>query len=162
MTLNGDGSVTFTPAANFNGPASFDYVVNDGTPGSNDTGHVTFNVTPVSDAGAQSGSASGNEDAAINGTLSAADVEGDALSLSRVANAAHGTVTVNANGTFSYTANVNYNGSDSFTFKANDGSLDSNVTTVSLTVNPVNDAPVITSNGGGDTANVSVLERTRR
>ena len=30
--LNGDGSVTFTPAANFNGAASFDYVVNDGTP----------------------------------------------------------------------------------------------------------------------------------
>ena len=50
VVLNGDGSVTFTPAANFNGPASFDYVVNDGTPGSNDTGHVTFNVTPVNDA----------------------------------------------------------------------------------------------------------------
>ena len=49
VVLNGDGSVTFTPAANFNGPASFDYVVNDGTPGSNDTGHVTFNVTPVND-----------------------------------------------------------------------------------------------------------------
>ena len=50
VVLNGDGSVTFTPAANFNGAASFDYVVNDGTPGNDDTGHVTFSVTPVSDA----------------------------------------------------------------------------------------------------------------
>ena len=161
VVLNGDGSVTFTPAANFNGPASFDYVVNDGTPGSNDTGHVTFNVTPVNDPPvAQNGSASVNKDTAINGTLSAADVDGDPLTFSRVAIAAHGTVTVNANGTFSYTPNADFNGNDSFTFKASDGSLDSNVATVSLTVNPVNDAPVIVSNGGGDTANVSMLERT--
>src|SRR5436189_530770 len=41
-----------------------------------------------------------------------------------------------------YTPAANYNGPDSFTFKANDGELDSNVATVSITVNAVNDAPV--------------------
>ncbi|MEM3119124.1 MAG: tandem-95 repeat protein, partial [Nitrososphaerales archaeon] len=41
-----------------------------------------------------------------------------------------------------YTPNPDYNGADSFTFKANDGSLDSNVATVSITVSAVNDAPV--------------------
>src|SRR5207247_6564482 len=41
-----------------------------------------------------------------------------------------------------YTPAANYNGSDSFTFKANDGTVDSNVATVSLTITPVNDPPV--------------------
>ncbi|MCA1684099.1 MAG: tandem-95 repeat protein, partial [Actinobacteria bacterium] len=58
---------------------------------------------------------------------------------------AHGTVTLNANGSFSYRPTGNYNGPDSFTYKANDGSADSNVATVALTVNPVNDAPTCAS-----------------
>src|SRR5262249_372551 len=52
------------------------------------------------------------------------------------------TADFNSNGSFTYTPAANYNGPDSFTYKANDGSADSNVATVSLTVNPVNDAPV--------------------
>jgi len=43
--------------------------------------------------------------------------------------AAHGSVTVHADGTFSYTPNANYHGADSFTFKANDGTLDSSIAT---------------------------------
>jgi VCBS repeat-containing protein len=54
----------------------------------------------------------------------------------------HGALTFNADGSYSYTPGQDYNGSDSFTFKANDGMLDSNVATVCLTINPVNDAPV--------------------
>ena len=45
-------------------------------------------------------------------------------------------------GSFTYTPNADYNGSDSFTYKANDGTLDSNVASVTITVNAVNDAPV--------------------
>ena len=41
-----------------------------------------------------------------------------------------------------YTPAANYHGSDSFTFKANDGTADSNIATVSITVNAVNDAPI--------------------
>src|SRR5206468_8182415 len=47
-----------------------------------------------------------------------------------------------ATGAYTYAAAANYNGADSFTFKANDGKVDSNVATVSLTVTAVNDAPV--------------------
>src|SRR5207249_3877468 len=54
----------------------------------------------------------------------------------------HGTLTLNANGSFTYTPAANFNGSDSFTYKANDGLLDSNVATVGLTIRPVNDAPL--------------------
>jgi len=49
---------------------------------------------------------------------------------------------MNADGTFSYTPDLNYFGADSFSYNLSDGSLDSNLATVSLTVTPVNDAPV--------------------
>src|SRR5439155_319271 len=55
---------------------------------------------------------------------------------------AHGSVALNANGSFTYTPAAGYTGADSFTYKANDGQLDSNVATVTITVSPVNDAPV--------------------
>jgi hypothetical protein len=45
--------------------------------------------------------------------------------------------TLNSDGSFDYTPAANFNGSDSFTYKANDGSLDSNVATVTITVNSV-------------------------
>src|SRR5262249_12978705 len=51
---------------------------------------------------------------------------------------------------FTYTPAANYNGSDSFTFKANDGQADSNVATESITVIPVNDAP-LAANGSAAT-----------
>jgi hypothetical protein len=54
----------------------------------------------------------------------------------------HGVLVMNADGTFSYTPGLNYFGADSFSYNLSDGSLDSNLATVSLTVTPVNDAPV--------------------
>src|SRR5206468_3605067 len=70
------------------------------------------------------------------------DVEGDTLSAVLVSSPTHGTLTLNANGSFSYTPATNYNGSDSFTYKANDGQADSATNaTVSITVTPVNDPP---------------------
>src|SRR5205807_4730923 len=51
-------------------------------------------------------------------------------------------LTLNADNSTTYTTAANHNGPDSFTYKANDGALDSNVATVSITVNAVNDAPV--------------------
>ncbi len=49
----------------------------------------------------------------------------------------HGTLALNANGGFTYTPTSGYSGPDSFTYHANDGTLDSNIVTVSLTVNAV-------------------------
>src|SRR5262249_47969884 len=71
------------------------------------------------------------------------DVDGDALGAILVNGPAHGALTLNADGSFTYTPNANYNGADTFTYKANDGSLDSNVATVTLAITPVNDAPVV-------------------
>ncbi len=57
----------------------------------------------------------------------------------------HGTLTLNSNGSFTYTPAANYNGPDSFTYHANDGALDSPVVTVTITIAPVNDPPTFTS-----------------
>ena len=100
------------------------------------------NVNDVPTANSQS--VTTNEDTAKEITLSGSDIDGDALIYSIAANPAHGTLTGTGN-IVTYTSAVNYNGADSFTFKVNDGSADSNTATVSITINPVNDAPAITS-----------------
>ena len=74
-------------------------------------------------------------------TLVASDPENQTLTYTILQAPLHGTLTGSApNVTYNPTAN--YNGPDSFTFKANDGRLDSNIATVTITVTPVNDAPV--------------------
>jgi large repetitive protein len=141
---NADGSYSYSSVANYNGADSFTYTVTDGSLVSN-IATVRINVTAVNDAptlGNQSLSVA--EDTLLNGNLlaSAADIEGSALTARVIAGPAHGSLTVNANGTFSYQGSKDYFGSDSFTYRVNDGQLDSALATVSLSVTAVNDAPV--------------------
>ena len=70
------------------------------------------------------------------------DPENDALSAAVVAGPSNGSLTFPGDGSFVYTPNTNFNGGDSFTYTAADGEWTSNVATVSITVNAVNDAPV--------------------
>ena len=70
------------------------------------------------------------------------DADGDHLTAVAVSGPTHGTLTLNVNGSFIYRPNANFNGSDSFTYRANDGRANSNTATVSITVWPVNDAPL--------------------
>src|SRR5439155_14878960 len=70
------------------------------------------------------------------------DVDSAVLTAVVVTGPSHGALTLNTNGSFTYTPAANFNGPDSFTYKATDGLLDSNVATVALTINPVNDVPV--------------------
>src|SRR2546426_3605161 len=70
------------------------------------------------------------------------DIDSSAMTAVVVTGPSHGALTLNANGSFTYTPAADFNGPDSFTYKANDGQADSNVATVALTINPVNDAPV--------------------
>jgi len=71
------------------------------------------------------------------------DRDNDILTAILVAGPSHGTLTLNANGAFTYTPAANYHGSDSFIYRANDGTVDSNVAIVNLTVASVNDPPVV-------------------
>src|SRR2546427_767336 len=80
---------------------------------------------------------------AASGVLSSySDVDGDTLSAVLVSQPAHGSLTLNSDGSFSYVPAANYNGSDSFTYKANDGQANSGIATVNITITAVNDAPV--------------------
>uniref|UniRef100_UPI003144FA30 Ig-like domain-containing protein n=1 Tax=Terrirubrum flagellatum TaxID=2895980 RepID=UPI003144FA30 len=104
---------------------------------------VAANQAPV----AENGAASGAEDQAINGQVSASDPDGlpSPLSYSLVNGPQNGQLVFHADGSFTYTPGANFNGADSFTYKANDGDLDSNIGAINLTVTPVNDAPMFTS-----------------
>ena len=159
LTLNANGSFTYTPAANYNGTDSFTYKANDGTADSN-VATVTITVTAVNDApvvGQPYGLDRRGHVATI--TLSASDVDSASLTRSRSRRRAptHGTLGAigiraarrtagdqRCTATVTYTPAANYNGPDSFTYKANDGSRDSNVATVTITVTAVNDAPSFT------------------
>ena len=85
-----------------------------------------------------------DEDVATTITLAGTDADGDALTYTVVAQPAHGTLS-QAGTNWMYTPSLNYNGLDSFTFTASDGSLTSVPATVSITVTPVNDPPVLTN-----------------
>jgi VCBS repeat-containing protein len=137
VVINPNGSFTFTPTIGFTGPATFSFKANDGIGNSTDAiasvnvGAVV-NVAPV----VLNGVGTTNFGTALAGTLTAlaSDINGDALTFSAVTQPAHGTLTVNSDGTYSYSPNAGFSGADSFTFKANDGTLDSNVGTFNITV----------------------------
>ena len=147
VVLNGDGSFTYTPAANYNGPDSFTYHATDGTLNSNSV-TVSISVSAVNDAPVASNDAyTTNEDALLTipapGVLSNdSDLDGNTLTAVRDTLPSHGTVVLNGNGSLTYTPAANYNGPDSFSYHATDGSLNSNAVTVSIGVSAVNDAPV--------------------
>src|SRR6185503_2171147 len=70
------------------------------------------------------------------------DADGDSISAALVSGPSNGTLTFNSDGSFIYTPAPDFNGTDTFTYKVNDGMFDSDVATVTIIVNPVNDTPV--------------------
>ena len=142
------GSVAYTPAPDYFGPDSFTYTVSDGI-GGTALGTVSVSVTNVNDSPvAASESYSATEDTpltvGVSGVLANdTDVDGNALTAILVTGAAHGSLTLNPNGSVTYVPTTNFAGSDGFTYAARDtfGAV-SAATSVSITVNSVNDAPV--------------------
>ena len=148
VVVNGDGSYSYTPAADYNGPDSFVVTVSDGHGGEAEQ-LVSVTVTPANDAPVFTSPASQSiaEDDVLHGQLAASDVDGDALTyaLKNGSAPAHGSVVVNGDGSYSYTPLANYNGTDSFTVTVSDGQGGLAEQLVTVTVTPVNDAPVAAS-----------------
>jgi hypothetical protein len=141
VTPQGGTSVTFERQGLtlIEGSNSLEVIVTDISQLSTSQTHsvsVVLNSAPT----ANDGSATTDEDTSAGITLTGGDIDGDSLTYSVVANPTNGTVSCTA-ASCTYTPNADYNGSDSFTFKTNDGALDSNVATISITVNAVNDDP---------------------
>jgi VCBS repeat-containing protein len=72
------------------------------------------------------------------------DIDGDPLTAVLDVGVSHGTLVLNADGSFTYTPYNDYDSADTFTYHANDSDLHSNEATVTITIHPVNDAPVTT------------------
>jgi VCBS repeat-containing protein len=116
---------------------------------------VALTVSAVNDAPTVAADAySTGEDTALTvaapGVLgNDSDPDGDSLHAVLGSGPSHGTLALNADGSFTYTPAANFNGSDSFTYRASDGRLESNLATVTLTVSAVNDPPTVTVAAGG-------------
>ncbi|MCV6978707.1 tandem-95 repeat protein [Mycolicibacterium pulveris] len=148
LTNNGDGTFTYTPDADYNGPDSFTYTVSDGT-ATSVPAMVTITVTPVNDAPVANGdSLLAAEDESL--TFSAteltgndSDTDGDALSVASLTQPGHGTLSDNGDGTFTYTPDEGYSGPDSFSYTVSDGTASSAPATVSINVvDADNSAPI--------------------
>ncbi|MFH4627643.1 tandem-95 repeat protein [Vibrio alginolyticus] len=143
---NGDGTYTFTPNENFDGNISLDVTVID-QDGATDTTTAGIDVIAVNDAPETSGiQAEVDEDNAITITqeqllANATDIEGDDIVASNLqTNDPDATIVANDDGSFTITHTENFNGELDFTYNISDGENDV-LTTLDLTVNPVNDAP---------------------
>jgi VCBS repeat-containing protein len=153
FVLNPNGSYIYVHDGSETTSDSFTYTASDGVATSN-TATVSITITPVNDAPvanndtysvAEGGTLNqsapgvlGNDTDADSPTLTAVLVSGPAHASSFV---------LNANGSFSYVHDGSETLTDSFTYRANDGSLNSNIATVTITITPVNDAPVAVNDG---------------
>jgi len=136
----------YTPAANYFGPDSFTFKVNDGALDSAPA-VISISVTPMNDPPvAYPQSVSVPEDGSVQITLGASDGDSPSLFFIKMTDVSNGTLTPTATpNIFNYTPAANYYGPDSFTFAVSDGDLFSAPATVAITVTSTNDAPV-TSN----------------
>nr|MBN1228418.1 tandem-95 repeat protein [Anaerolineae bacterium] len=146
LTLNPDGSFTYMPTAGYTGPDSFTYYANDLTYNAN-LATVSImvsaaNTPPVAD----DDSYGIDEDTLLTVTAPGVldgdtDTDSDPLTAALVDDVDRGTLALNSDGSFTYAPDNNYHGTDSFTYRAHDSTDDSNLATVDITINPVNDPP---------------------
>ncbi|EMI7307461.1 tandem-95 repeat protein, partial [Vibrio parahaemolyticus] len=138
-----DGKLVFTPAENFNGEATISYIVTDGD--LTDEANVTVTVTPVNDSPvAVDDTVSTQEDTVVTIDVlpNDSDVDGDKLSIeSASVPKEQGTVEV-VDGKLVFTPVENFNGDAEIIYTVTDGEL-TDEAKVTVTVNPVNDAPTI-------------------
>nr|WP_134646577.1 tandem-95 repeat protein [Vibrio diabolicus] len=145
VSVNPDGSVTYTPNDNYHGTDSFTYIVTSG--GVSESTTVNVDVTPVNDAPvAKDDAATTQEDTAVTIDVlpNDTDIDGDKLSIdSASVPSDQGTVEI-VDGKLVFTPAENFNGDAEITYTVTDGAL-TDQATVNVTVNAVNDTPVVES-----------------
>ena len=185
VTLNSDGSFVYTPNAGATGTDTFTYAVKDPTATGN-TATVTLTIAnPAPIANDDTYAVTFNTPLVVNAAAGVLandrDPDGEALSVAATGTFAtsKGSVTLNANGSFTYTPNTGATGADTFTYAVKDPSATGNTATVTLTISaPLADMAVTvsvnnvnvtvgqtviftitaTNNGPDDATNVAILD----
>ncbi|EJG1096747.1 tandem-95 repeat protein, partial [Vibrio parahaemolyticus] len=143
VSVNPDGSVTYTPNDNYHGADSFTYIVTSG--GVSESTTVNVDVTPVNDVPvAKNDTATTQEDTAVTIDVlpNDTDIDGDTLRIdSASVPSDQGTVEI-VDGKLVFTPAENFNGNAEITYTVTDGQL-TDEAKVTVTVNPVNNAPTI-------------------
>jgi large repetitive protein len=149
LEFNADGSFTYTPDPDFHGTDAFTYVALDAE-ASSELILVEITVNAVNDAPVGANDAyTVDEDGVLtvmaeSGVLiNDLDVDGDPLTAELVDGPINGTLEFNADGSFTYTPDPDFHGTDAFTYVALDAEASSELILVEITVNAVNDAPVV-------------------
>lgn len=151
LVLGNDGSFTYIPSVNFNGTDTFTYEINDGFGGTSQaTATITINAindVPIAIADAYIL----NEDSVLTKQISDvdnllsndSDIDGDTLSVNPVpiSSVANGSLSLNSDGSFSYTPDADYFGADGFIYEISDGKGGIAQSSVDITILPINDAP---------------------
>ena len=143
MTINADGTITYTPRANFNGTDTITYTISDGAGGFS-TVTITVSVAAVNDlpvAIPDTATTTEETPVVVNVLGNDRDVEGDPLTVT-AASAPNGTVTINADGTLRYVPNANFFGTDTITYTISDGRGGFATSIVTMTVINTNDLPI--------------------
>ncbi|MDC0918161.1 Ig-like domain-containing protein [Candidatus Marinimicrobia bacterium] len=143
MVVAGSSGI-YTPNPNYFGTDTIGYVATS-TAGNSNIGLITIIINAVNDAPVANDIVNQvtdeNRMTQLNITLDAVDVDGDNLAYS-VVSSNNGSINIDG-AIATYIPTQDWNGTDTFTYKANDGIVDSNIATVTITVNAINDAPVV-------------------
>lgn len=143
-----NGMIRFTPAANANGHFTLGYAITDGS-GPNVTGTFSVDVRPINDdPTAVNDSVSGTEDQTLVIPVAAlrandGDVDGHSIAITGLANAVGGTVSFDGAGNVVFVPDADRNGPASFDYVLTDITGATDTATVTITLQPVNDAPTI-------------------
>lgn len=153
VVVNPDGSYTYTPDPDYNGPDEFTVTVDDGNGGTT-TSTVVIDITPVNDpVTAANDIYTTDEDASLvldllvndtapDGGLAITSINGVTLSGGvQSIPVSNGTVEIAADGSMRFVPDANYHGTVNFPYTVRDADGDTDTATVTITVNPVNDAP---------------------
>ncbi len=153
LVMNANGNFTYTPTANFNGADTFQYTIKD-IDGDQSTATVTITVNPINDLPiANNDTYTTPEDTQLNANVITNDQNlfDLPITISLVTNVSHGSLTLNANGTFTYMPNSEYFGPDNFTYKLTDGNGDAVTANANITVTFINDAAPVAVNDNKST-----------
>jgi VCBS repeat-containing protein len=165
LVFNANGTFSYAPNPNFAGADSFTYQALDHNPGLpealSNVATVTLNVANVNDAPvAADDSFAAVEDTELQGNVLAndTDADGNPLAAALASGPAHGSLTLNADGSFSYLPAPGFSGADGFAYRAGDGQSTSNPANVLIDVQAVNDAPVLGAIGAKAVEELATLE----